>query len=66
MVMISKSKKPRAAVKQVAAYFLQCPHCGGDIVALGGSLMFALEDCDGSVRLCPDCDEPVRLPRLEQ
>ncbi len=58
------TKRVKAAVKQVAAYFLSCPACGGEIESPCGSLMFTVEECDGKTVTCFACGVAVKLPNM--
>lgn len=60
-----KKQRPRNVSLVACAIEVHCPHCGTAQPAPGGSEFCepheAKEMCDGQIRACVSCDEPIRM-----
>lgn len=64
-VVTEPKRRPRNAVLVATAIEVHCPHCEAAQPAPGGSefceVREAKEMCDGAVKPCVACDEPIRM-----
>ena len=63
--MTATTIRPKAAKLHLAAWYVDCPHCGAEQSNDDGSLMFDTADhrFTGVVQPCQSCGEPIRFPK---